>query len=130
MDSFTKRIIAAMAHGISIEHGDGHRWICPQPSVHDFELFEDMHSLTGIYPSGKVYGSVADALDIIDAMLAHLGRQSLEEYYDTVIAKNSGEEHFRITGKFDSADAIEDRYFRPLGFDEGCCERTVTDDMS
>lgn len=99
MTSLEKRLITAMNIGITIEHMDGHRWI----QSHETEYFNfDLElSKNGIALNNKIYGTVEDALDIIDYCLMLMGKKKLEDgcwfHIDDIIGTYKGFDMSRIT---------------------------------
>ena len=82
MTSLEKRLIVLSNLGIRIEHKDGHRWI--EDEATEYFHFDYILKKHGILLNNKIYGSLEDALDIIDHCLINMGKGSLEEmyYYD------------------------------------------------
>lgn len=75
-----KRLIAAMCHGVYIDHRDGHRWIeCDRDK--EYNLHE-MLRREGVMLNNKIYGGVDEALDVIDQALTSADFLSLEHDFD------------------------------------------------
>ena len=96
-ESLAKRLLAANQIGLRISASDGHRWIvtgCPPWETCDecSELMEcsilAVWKEKGIVVKSKVYGSVADALDTIDAAVQAAGQGSLQQIYDSVFGED------------------------------------------
>ena len=89
-----------MALGITIQHADGHRWICSEETVNDFNFEEELESKS-LYYTTKIYGGVLEALDVVDIGLNLTGRSSLLDYYGSMfdeetITYESNYKHNRI----------------------------------
>ena len=80
----TKRLLSLSFLNVTLSYANGHRWLefneevdCEQVSL--AESLEE-HNISVI--SGKVYGSVIDALDFVDFLLKKTKRDSLEDMFD------------------------------------------------
>ena len=79
MTQLEKRLIVLSQLGIRIEHRDGHRWIEYTPS--DTFDFEHMLKMDGILLNNKIYGTLEDALNIIDRCLTRCNVKTLLENF-------------------------------------------------
>jgi len=82
IDPLARRLLAAMQAGVCIHNQDGHRWImvgisdgCPECGQVD--LLGDIFKEHGILVNSKIYGSVTEALDVLDEALAMCGEKPL-----------------------------------------------------
>lgn len=81
MTNLEKRLVTLSNMGICIIHRDGHRWIeSIQGFGEDFDLHEELKN-NGISLNNKIYGTLSDALDIIDKCLLKMGHNSLLESF-------------------------------------------------
>ena len=97
-ESLAKRLLAANQNGLYVKQADGHRWIvsgCPPWEACDdsCELMECpvLSALRdkGVSINSKVYGSVVEALDIIDLALKKVGYASLMETYECMFGQDA-----------------------------------------
>jgi hypothetical protein len=65
LTSLEKVLMVISAHGIWIEHKDGHRWIeCnPEPELTNFD--EDLRE-AGVLLNNKIYGGVYEAIYVLN----------------------------------------------------------------
>jgi hypothetical protein len=73
-----KRLIVASDLGITIQHMDGHRYIICASGERDFVAAAGRHDVNF---SGKVYGSLTDALDRIDFIRTKMKLPTLAEQF-------------------------------------------------
>lgn len=75
MTDLEKRLIVLSHLGITIEHCNGHRYIyCRE--TEDFD-FDRILNLNGVSLNNKIYGTLLDALDIIDYCLVKCNCKTL-----------------------------------------------------
>ena len=121
MTQLEKRLIVAMDLGITIQHMDGHRYVLCTDYERDF-MANAARAGCSFY--GKVYGSLVDALDLIDFVRARMGQKSLEETFDNNCAVDGGP--FRDGGTYCPGN-ITDRYETDVGRERAVTNRPVFD---
>jgi hypothetical protein len=88
LSSFSKRLIAFMSIGLSIQQADGHRWIYSSPSER-YEWFDELLKKNGISINNKIYGGVVEAVKVVDEALMMCGvKGGLMEIYDDEYFEN------------------------------------------
>ena len=79
LTTLEKRLVVANNLGIIITHADGHRWI-ESHKIGCFD-FDAKLKADGISLNNKIYGSLEDALDIIDECLKMMCLLTLEDNF-------------------------------------------------
>ena len=80
LTDFEKQMVVLSAHGIYIEHQDGHRWINSTPlEYYDYDKDLAEH---GIMVNNKIYGGVKEAIEVINETWRMMYSESLVESFD------------------------------------------------
>lgn len=77
MTNLEKRLVSLSNFGICIYHADGHRWIEFCDDFNESFNFEEQLKEYGVALNNKIYGTLSDALDIIDRCLCIMGKGTL-----------------------------------------------------
>lgn len=81
LTTLEKQLIALAAHGIWIEHHNGHRYIRCKETYNCFH-FGVLLRKHEISVNNKIYGGVTEAIAVVDEVFKKIGRSTLEQWFD------------------------------------------------